>query len=189
MTTIQDKENSSGAKLTSKEDRFCYEYVLHPNGTRAARNAQYSKKTVDRMGSHLLSKAKIQERIQYLKDNPAEIFRMSVLRVLEEHEKIAFADVGQLCDSWMSLKDFENLTPEQKAIIQEVTIRETKYGTEIKIKLYDKQKSLDSINAMLGCNASGKVGITGKDGKDLFAGMTDAELNAKIAELEKKLKQ
>ena len=39
----------------------------------------------------------------------------------------------------------------------------------VKIELYDKQKSLDSINQMLGFNAPEKMEHTGKDGKDLFA--------------------
>ncbi|KAA6327433.1 hypothetical protein EZS27_023571, partial [termite gut metagenome] len=151
MKTIKDNKNTGEVKLTSsKQEHFCYEYVLHLNANKAAINAGYSKKTTV---SKLLSKAKIQKRIQYLKNNPAEISRISVLRVLKEHEKIAFADAGQLRNGWMSLKEFENLTPEQKAIIQEVSTHETKYGTEIKIKLYNKQKSLDSINAMLGFNA------------------------------------
>ena len=34
--------------------------------------------------------------------------------------------------------------------------------------MYDKQKSLDSINQMLGYNAPEKREITGKDGKDLI---------------------
>jgi phage terminase small subunit len=188
MTTIKSNKNTGEIRFTFKEERFCCEYALHPNATEAAVSAGYSKKTAAQMASYLLSKDRIRERIQYLKNNPAEISKLSVLRVLKEHEKIAFADAGQIRDGWMSLKKFENLTPEQRAVIQEVTARETKYGTEIKIKLYDKQRSLDSINAMLGFNASKKTEITGKDGKDPFAELTDDELDAKIAELKNKLK-
>lgn len=38
----------------------------------------------------------------------------------------------------------------------------------VKIKLYDKQKSLDSISRMLGYDAPIKQELTGKDGKDLI---------------------
>jgi phage terminase small subunit len=189
MKTVRDKENADEVKLTSKEECFCYEYVLHLNATKAAINAQYREKKASKIGSRLLLKTNIQERIKYLKNNLAEIAGISALRVLKEHEKIAFGNAGQLHDGGMSLEKFENLTPEQKSIIQEVIIRETRYGTEIKIKLYNKQRSLDSICAMLGFNAPEKTEITGKDGKDLSANMTDDELDAKIAELEKKLKQ
>ncbi|KAA6313277.1 hypothetical protein EZS27_035925 [termite gut metagenome] len=168
MATIKDKDNTDEVKLTPKEERFCYEYVLHLNATKAAINARYSKKTAYSAGGRLLRNVEIQKRIKFLRDNLAETSEISALRILKEHEKMAFTNAGQLRDGWILLKDFQNLTDEQKSIIQEVTTRETKYGTEIKIKLYDKQKSLDSITAMLGYNAPKKTEITGKDGKDLL---------------------
>lgn len=155
-------------ELTPKEERFCQEYVLWLNATKAAANAGYSEKSARVTGCRLLTKVNIQEHIKYLRDNLAETAGISALRVLNEHEKIAFADAGQLRDGWLTLKEFENLTPEQKAIIQEVTTKKTKYGIEYKIRLYDKQKSLDSISRLLGFNAPEKAEITGKDGKDLM---------------------
>jgi phage terminase small subunit len=184
---INDNENTNEVKLTAKEERFCYQYVLHLNATKACILAGYSEKTAYAAGSLLLKKVYIQERIKYLTANLAETAEISALRVLKEHEKIAFADAGQLRDGWMSLKEFEELTPEQKAIIQEVTTKETKYGTEVKVKLFDKQRALDSISNMLGFDAPVKTELTGKDGKDLFANLTDDELDTRIAELERKL--
>jgi phage terminase small subunit len=186
METIKD-ENTDEVKLTAKEERFCYQYVLHLNATRACVLSGYSEKTAYAAGSRLLKNVKVQERIKYLKDNLAETAGISALRVIKEHEKIAFADAGQLRDGWMSLKEFESLTEEQKAIIQEVTTKETKYGTEVKVKLFDKQRALDSISNMLGFDAPVKTELTGKDGKDLFAQMTDEELEKKIIEFELKL--
>jgi phage terminase small subunit len=186
MAIIKD-EHTDEVKLTAKEERFCYQYVLHLNATKSAISAGYAEKSAYVTGSRLLRKAKVQERINYLKDNLAETAEISALRVLKEHEKIAFSDAGQLRDGWMSLKDFENLTEEQKAIIQEVTTKDTKFGTEVKIKLFDKQRALDSISNMLGFDAPVKTELTGKDGKDLFANLSDDELNARIEELERKL--
>jgi phage terminase small subunit len=182
-----EKENAGKVTMTPKEECFCYEYVLHLNATKAAMNAQYSKKTARQTGARLLKRAKIQEKIKYLKNNLAEISEISALRVLKEHEKIAFSEAGKLYNGWMSLENFEKLTPEQKVVIQEVTTRKTKYGNEIKIKIYDKQKSLNSINAILGFNDSKKTEITGKDAKNFFADMTDEELNARITKLQKKI--
>jgi len=186
---IKGNKKTDEAKLTAKEERFCYQYVLHLNATKACILAGYKENSARVTGCRLLTKANIQERIKYLKDNLAETAEISALRVLKEHEKIAFADAGQLRNGWMSLKEFEALTPEQKAIIQEVTTKETKYGAEVKVKLFDKQRSLDAINAMLGFDAPIRTELTGKDGKDLFAGMTDDELDARIAELERKLEK
>ncbi len=179
---IKGNENKNELKLTAKEERFCYQYVLHLNASKACILAGYAERSARVTGCRLLTKANIQERIKYLKDNLAETAEISALRVLKEHEKIAFADAGQLRDGWMSLKEFEALTPEQKAIIQEVTTKETKYGTEVKVKLFDKQRALDSIGNMLGFDAPVKTELTGKDGKDLFA-------NKSIDELEEELKK
>lgn len=187
METIKANENTNEVKLTAKEERFCYQYVLHLNATKACVLAGYSEKTAYAAGSRLLRNVKVQERIKYLKDNLAETAEISALRVLKEHEKIAFADAGQLRDGWMTLKEFENLTEEQKAIIQEVTTKQTKYGTEVKVKLFDKQRALDSISGMLGFDAPVRTELTGKDGKDLFANLTDDELDIRIVELERKL--
>jgi len=186
---MNTSENTDNVKLTAKEEEFCYQYVLLLNATKAAINAGYSEKTARNIGSQNLAKLHIQKRIRYMKENLAETAGISAMRVLKEHEKIAFADAGQLRDGWMSLKDFEKLTSEQKAIIQEVTTRETKYGTEVKVKLFDKQRSLDSINSMLGFDAPIKTELTGKDGKNLFSNLTDDELNARISELERKLRE
>lgn len=164
-------------ELTPKEEHFCYEYVLHLNATKAATLAGYGEKSARSKGCQLLTKVNIRERIKYLRDNLAETAGISALRVLKEHEKIAFANAGQLRDGWMTLKDFELLTEEQKTCIQEVSSRQVKRVNDegeiiieewVKIKLYDKQKSLDSIKAMLGYDAPEKREITGRDGKDLF---------------------
>ncbi|MDR3128758.1 MAG: terminase small subunit [Tannerellaceae bacterium] len=183
METNGNKE----VKLTAKEERFCYQYVLLLNATKAAISAGYAERSANVTGCRLLTKPNIQGRVEQLKRNLSETAEISALKVLKEHEKIAFADAGQLRDGWISLKDFDSLTPEQKAIIQEVSTKEGKFGTEVKIKLFDKQRALDAISSMLGFDAPVKTELTGKDGKDLFATLTDEELQAKIADLKGKL--
>ena len=115
--TDEQRHIEEMAKLTDKQEKFCYEYVLHLNATKAAINAGYSEKTAFIIGSENLRKPYIKERIRYMQDNLAETAQLSALRVLKEHEKIAFND-------------------EEKTA--------------------DKQKSLDSINNMLGYNAPTK---------------------------------
>ena len=110
------------AKLTDKQEKFCYEYVLHLNASKAAINAGYSEKTAKEIGCENLTKPNIRARIKYMQDNLAETAQLSALRVLKEHEKIAFND-------------------EEKTA--------------------DKQKSLDSINNMLGYNAPTKNEYSG----------------------------
>jgi phage terminase small subunit len=178
------EKNTDEVTLTSKEERFCYEYVLRLNATKAAINAQYGKKTARQAGLHLLTKANIRERIDYLKNNLAEASGISMLRILKEHEKIAFDNSGKLWSGWITLEKFNSLTLEQKATIQNITTRETKNGTEVKIKIYDKQTSLGSINDILRHYTPKNVPITEKDP---FEDMTDEELDARIEMLEKVL--
>lgn len=120
--TDEQRHMEEMAKLTDKQEKFCYEYVLHLNATKAAINAGYSEKTAYSIGGENLKKPEIQARIRYMQDNLAETAQLSALRVLKEHEKIAFSD-------------------EEKTA--------------------DRQKSLDSINNMLGYNAPTKNEYSG----------------------------
>jgi phage terminase small subunit len=182
-------------KLTAKEERFCQEYVLWLNATKAAINAGYSEKTAYSAGCRLLKNVKVQTKIKSLQDKLSETAEISALRVLKEHEKIAFSNFGQLRDGWITLKEFESLTDDQKACIQEISTKTIKRTLKqfidgeftddpieeewVKIKLYDKQKSLDSINAMLGFNAPEKKELTGADGSDLIPARTLTNEEAK----------
>ena len=157
---MEEKE-SENIILTSKQERFCYEYCVDFNATQAAIRAGYSNKTAGVIGFENLKKPYLQNRISEMQKNLAETAGISALKIINEHKKIAFTDAGKLREGWMKLKDFENLTDEDKASIQEVSTKETKttfqgqITTEVwvKIKLYDKQKSLDSISNILGFNA------------------------------------
>lgn len=123
MKNIEEQRHlEEMAKLTDKQEKFCYEYVLHLNASKAAINAGYSEKTAKEIGCENLTKPNIRERIKYMQDNLAETAQLSALRVLKEHEKIAF-------------------NHEEKTA--------------------DKQKSLDSINNMLGYNAPTKNEYSG----------------------------
>jgi hypothetical protein len=120
--TEEQRHMDEMAKLTDKQEKFCYEYVLHLNASKAAINAGYSENSAKEIGCENLTKPNIRARIKYMQDNLAETAQLSALRVLKEHEKIAFNDAE---------------------------------------KTADKQKSLDSINNMLGYNAPTKNEYSG----------------------------
>lgn len=162
--------------LTDKQERFCYEYCIDYNATQAAIRAGYSSKTAAEIGRQALSKKHIKDKIKQLQESLAETAGISALRVIQEHAKIAFSNAGQIRDGWMKLKDFENLTDDEKACIQSISTKTTKRNIDgeevedvfVNVKMYDKQKSLDSISKMLGFDAPIKQEITGKDGAELF---------------------
>jgi phage terminase small subunit len=164
-------EETEDIELTDKQEKFCYEYCFDLNATQAAIRAGYSENTARSIASTLLTKVNIQEKIKKMQDNLAETAGLSRLKVISEHMKIAFSSIANLHNTWIDRKDFELLTEDQKACIAEI---DTKIRTEyeydpktegkkpiqveyVKIKLYDKQKALDSISKMLGYDAPIKI--------------------------------
>jgi len=60
------------AKLTPKQKRFCEEYVIDSNATKAAERAGYSKKTARSQGQRLLTKVDISKQITKLQSELAK---------------------------------------------------------------------------------------------------------------------
>lgn len=166
------------SKLTARQEKFCYEYVIDLNATQAALRAGYSEKTAYSSGSRLLKNVEIQKFIQTLQADLEKTAGITALKVLKEHKKIAFSDTSMIREGWMTLKAYKELPKEIKDCIQEVATRETKYGNEIKIKFYDKQKSLDSISKILGFEAPTKI-----EQKIDFDSLTDEQVNSLIAKM------
>ena len=159
-------EEKEERELTGKQKRFCEEYIWDFNATRAAKVAGYSEDTASEMGYENLRKPQIQAEIKRLQENIAETVGISKSMVLAEHQKLAFSSIAHLHDTWVTRKEFNDLTADQKACIQEISTKTTYekdgFGNPqrmeyVKIKLYDKQKSLDSLSKMLGFNEPEKV--------------------------------
>ena len=166
------------SKLTAKQEKFCYEYVIDLCGTQAAIRAGYSQKTAHSIASRMLRIVEVQKFIQSLQADLEKTAGITALRVLKEHKKIAFSDTSMIREGWMTLKAYKELPKEIKDCIQEVATRETKYGSEIKIKFYDKQKSLDSISKILGFDAPTKI-----EQKIDFDSLTDEQVNSLITKM------
>lgn len=160
-------------ELTGKQKRFCEEYIFDFNATRAAKAAGYSEDTAYSIGHENLIKPEIQAYIKELQSDLEKTSGISRLRVLREHEKLAFSSIAHLHNTWIHRTEFEALTDEQKACIAEIQtqVRKTSVIREgmpeqdietefIKIKLYDKQKALDSISKMLGFDAAEKIEVS-----------------------------
>lgn len=161
--------------LTIKQEKFCNKYLECGNASEAYRYAyncsNMSESTVWENASRQLANSKVTARIEYLKAHLAEAAGISALRIIREHQKIAFSDATRIRNGWMSLKDFEELTSDEKACIKSIQTKQVKRvtltGEEIieefvKIECYDKQKSLDSIMNMLGYAAPKEMKLSGK---------------------------
>ncbi len=168
----KQKEGKDKVELTGKQKRFCEEYIFDFNATRAAKSAGYSEDTSGAIGHENLKKPEIQAYIKELQTDLEKTSGISRLMVLREHQKLAFSSIAHLHDTWIDRREFEKLSDDQKACIAEIQtqIRKTSVVREgqpeqdietefVKIKLYDKQKALDSISKMLGFNAAEKVDV------------------------------
>lgn len=153
------------ADLTDKQRRFCEEYVIDWNATRAAIAAGYSEKTAYSIGQENLKKPEIESHIQEIQKNLERLAGLSALRNLLELKKLAFSNIADFKEDWDTAKDFDELTEDEKAAISEVYTETMSLSSEedsgvlkkVKIKLHDKLKAIDMINKMLGYNAPEKI--------------------------------
>jgi phage terminase small subunit len=158
----------SAVNLTRKQKRFCEEYIFDFNAARAARLAGYSEDSIYAIASENLRKPDIQAYIKELEADLAKTSGISRLMVIQEFKKLAFSSIAHLHKTWVERKEFDKLTDDQKACIQEISTqtRMEKNPIEggdpiqvdfVKVKLYDKGRALESINKMLGYNAPDKI--------------------------------
>lgn len=157
-------------ELTDKQKIFCREYIYDWNATRAAKVAGYSEQTAYAIGAENLRKPQIQAYIKDIQEDLEKTAGISRLRIVQEHLKIINTSIGHLHLTWLTRKEFDLLTDDQKAAIQEIS---TKTTTEkdangdpvdheyIKIKLYDRQKSMDALTQLFGWRAAEKLEISG----------------------------
>jgi len=160
-------------KITKKQEIFCREYIYEYNATRSYLKAfpKVKVSTAGVEGCKLLKNPKIKEYLAELQSNLEEVAGISRLKVLQEHQKLAFSSIAYLHDTWITRVEFEKLTDEQKSCISEISTQtrfekganeETMQVDYVKIRLYDKQKALDSITRMMGYNVAEKMDVTSK---------------------------
>lgn len=169
QATSEDKPT-----LTEKQRIFCREYIYDWNATRAAKAAGYSEDTAYAIGAENLRKPQIQAHITEIQKDLEKVAGISRLRIVQEHLNIINTSIAHLHNTWIERKEFDKLTPEQKSAIAELsyqTRKEVDYSTNpegdvlqvdyVKIKLYDRQKSMDSLTKILGYNEAEKVELSG----------------------------
>lgn len=151
--------------MLNRHRLFAMEYVYDFNATRAYGvaypEAEYESCMV--AGSGLLRNIKIKKYVEEYQSQTAELAGVSRLRIAREYEKIAFSNIADLHNTWITRKELEDLSPAERKSISEITARIIKdpqgnvVGEEIKIKLHDKMKALDSLTRFFGYNEPEKI--------------------------------
>ena len=181
--------------LNARQLQFCKEYVLDWNGTQAAIRAGYSQKTAKVIASQNLTKVNIQAEIERQRNNTEELAGVSKLMVVKELTKFAFHSFDEIHNTWIERKEFEELSKEVKACIQEIDTKVFKkdIGKEgapeiidvehIRIKFVDKRASMETLIKLMGWNNPQKIDLTTRQ-----AELTPDERAEMIAKLKSKAK-
>lgn len=163
--------------LTAKQQRFVEEYLVDLNATQAAIRAGYSKRTAYSVGNENLNKPEIAAAIQEARDKQAKRTEITADRVLRELAKMGFSnmlDYATVQPDGYAYIDLADLTRDQAAAIQEMTIDEYVDGTgedarpvkRVRVKLADKKASLELLGKHLGIFDE-RLRHLGADGEDL----------------------
>ena len=148
------------ARRNSRHEIFAREYVKDLNGTRAAIAAGYAKTTARATASRLLTKSNIQGLVASLTKKHADKLDLSAEKVLSELSSVGFSnmlDYIKTTEEGDAYVDLSNLTREQAAAIQQITVDEFVDGRgknvrEVKrtrLKLADKNRSLELLGKHL----------------------------------------
>lgn len=135
--------------MRDKQDRFCQEYLIDLNATRAAIRAGYSPKTARQIGQENLSKPDVQARICELKEARAKRTEITQDRVLLEIAALAFSDIGDIVD-WdekeVRLIPSSQIPPNALKAVKHIRGDQSGVG----VTLYDKVRALDMLARHLG---------------------------------------
>ena len=169
----EEEEIEEVKELKPEWKIFAQEYVLDWNGTRAYKVAYPRTKTDSTAAScayKLLRNAQIANYIEEIQKDIAKLCGVSVARNVNELRKIAYSNLSDFKEGWMTEKDFKTLTEDQKAALSEIqyTTTTTEYGTNeiVKFKVHDKQRAIEIMNKMLGWNSPEKLDLT-SDGESI----------------------
>lgn len=144
------------ARLSEKQDRFCFEYCIDFHITNAAIRAGYPAKSAAVVGSKLLKSAKIKARIAEIRAKASAKTGVSLERTLDQLGAMAYADPAE-----MYHPDTGDLLPVdqmpehiRRAIVSievdEINVNGQVLGVTKKIKLAPKDKAADMILKHLG---------------------------------------
>lgn len=148
--------------MTDAQKRFCDEYLIDLNATRAYKVA-YSRckkdETANVNGSKLLRNTKVQEYIAERMKEREQRTEITQDMVIKELAKIAFLDIRKLYTENGQLKNIADIDSETAGAISSLETLEEyegygddreKIGDTQKVKLLDKTKALELLGRHLG---------------------------------------
>jgi len=133
-------------EISPKYKATAHEYIKDWNLKRSMLAAGYSESYADKRGYLLLGNVGFMNYVAEIQKDIAKEAGLSVLGLLNRLKSIAYGDITDLMDGWGKLKEFKNLTDDQKAIVKKVTIKDK----DTSIEASDPIRAIQEINKMLG---------------------------------------
>jgi len=141
------------SELTDQQERFCREYVIDYNGTRAAIAAGYSEKTAREQASDLLTRPHIANRVDELNGKRLQKADVTAEKVIQRLANLAFFDPRRLYRDDGKLVPLSELDPETADAIAGFEVHELfvdgdgegEVGTVKKYKLLDRGQNLERL--------------------------------------------
>ncbi|BBF92842.1 terminase small subunit [Blastochloris tepida] len=177
--------------LTSKQQRFCAEYLIDLNATKAAIRAGYSARTANPQGPRLLGNPEIQAAIVAAMAERCEQTKIDASWLLKRLVAEAEADLADLYDENNRLRPIEEWPPIwRQGLVAGVEVEELfegrgedrrQVGVVRKVRLSDRVKRIELIGKHIDVSAfQENVNLTGVD--DLAGRLSRA--SQRLAELD-----
>ena len=166
--------------LTLKQQNFVYAYIETGNAVESYKRAYNTDRmtvgAVNTESGRLMANPAVKAAIDAQQTEHRKRHEVTIDRLVQELANIAFANPKDYF-SWgpdgVTIKDSDELTEQQAAVIQEVYSRPSPSGTSTRIRLSDKQGAMEKLAKHLGMFIDRKeIGGPGAFADD----MTDEEL-------------
>ena len=136
-------------KFNDNQQRFCHEYLIDYNATKAAIRAGYSEKSAEQQGHHLLKKPQVKAYIEELKTKQLAKIDITAEKVLQELAVIGFSNINDFVDfgeNGITIKDHSELPRNLLSAVSEVSESKGITGhSSVKFKLHDKLNALEKL--------------------------------------------
>ncbi len=140
--------------LSAKQKKFCDEYLVDLNSTKAAERAGYSQKTAKEQASRLLTNVNVHSYLSSLKEKREKRTEISQDMIVNELAKVGFTNIQDYINGDLTIRDLAKIPANQAAAIKSIkrTVTESDFGTKevVEFVLHDKLKSLELLGRHVG---------------------------------------
>lgn len=142
--------------LNDKQRKFCAEYIVDFNATKAALRAGYSPSTADFYGHRLLKNQNTQHYIEKITAERSKRLEVSQDRVILEIARLALSDPRNIFSEDGAIKPIKDWTEDSARSVSSIKVLELKdangnlIGFTKEVKFWDKNASLDKLMRHIG---------------------------------------